>query len=120
MSTNQHNLRENSSLWLIKIIAGFIVLVVIIVHMIVNHLVAPNGLLSYADVIAYYNNPVIPAMEIIFLVVVITHAFIGLRSIILDMNPSHGVIRWVNRLLFSVGLLAILYGSWLALTIASR
>jgi succinate dehydrogenase / fumarate reductase membrane anchor subunit len=59
-------------------------------------------------------------MEILFLVVVVTHSFLGLRSILLDLNPSPRVLRWFNALLWTTGTGLVIYGAWLALTIASR
>lgn len=110
---------EGSGRWLIKIIAGLFIVVFLGIHFVVNHLVAPGGLLTYADVVAYYQHPVIVVMEIAFLVIVITHAFLGLRSILLDLNPSAGILRVANILLLLVGTAAIAYGTWLAITIAN-
>ncbi|MHC1784996.1 MAG: hypothetical protein AB9891_19960 [Anaerolineaceae bacterium] len=111
---------ENSWLWLLKIIAGLLIILLLGLHFIVNHILAPNGLLSYAEVVAYYKNPVIPTIEIIFLITVIVHAFIGLRSIVLDLNPSRTVLQWVTGLLTMVGAGAIAYGIWLVVVIAAR
>ncbi len=110
---------EGSGRWLIKIISGLFIVIFLGIHFVVNHLVAPGGLLTYADVVAYYQHPSIVAMEIGFLVVVITHAFLGLRSILLDLNPSAAILRAANILLFLVGVAAIIYGAWLAITIAN-
>lgn len=111
---------EGTGRWLIKIFAGLIIVLLLGIHFVVNHLVAPDGLLTYIDVVRYYQNPLIVVMEILFLIVVVTHAFLGLRSIILDLNPSLVVLKMVNTALFIVGVAAIAYGIWLALTIASR
>ncbi len=110
---------EGSGRWLIKIVAGLFIVVFLGIHFVINHLVAPGGLLTYADVVAYYQNPVVVTMEIAFLVVVISHAFLGLRSILLDLNPSTLVLRLANVFLVIVGVTAVIYGAWLALTIAS-
>jgi succinate dehydrogenase hydrophobic anchor subunit len=110
---------EGSGRWLVKIIAGLFIVIFLGIHFVVNHLVAPGGLLTYADVVAYYQHPAIVAMEISFLVVVISHAFLGLRSILLDLNPSVVILRVANILLFLVGIAAIIYGAWLAITIAN-
>jgi len=110
---------EGSGRWLIKIIAGLFIVVFLGIHFVVNHLVAPGGLLTYADVVAYYQNPVIVVMEVAFLVVVITHAFLGVRSILLDLNPTAWVLRAANVLLVIVGAAAVIYGAWLAITIAN-
>ncbi len=113
------NLSETSWLWLVKVVFGLLIIIWLGLHFMVNHLLAPNGLLSYQEVIAYYKNPIIPAIEIIFLITVIVHSFLGLRSIVLDMNPSRKVMQWVNWVLTLGGAGAIVYGVWLALVIAS-
>lgn len=111
---------ENSWLWLVKIVTGPLLIILILVHFIVNHFIGQNGLLTYADVVAYYSNPLIPLMEILFLATVVTHSLSGLRGIILDLKPSRGVLTAVDWLLALVGVAAISYGAWLALVIASR
>jgi succinate dehydrogenase hydrophobic anchor subunit len=109
MNISTPKAREGVWLWLLKIVAGLLVFVVLGIHLVVNHMTAPEGLLTYSDVVRYYQNPIIVAMEISFLVVVVTHALVGLRSIILDLN------------LFTIaGASAIIYGTWLALVIAQR
>lgn len=111
---------EGSGRWLIKIGAGILIVFLLGIHFVVNHLAAPGGLLTYADVVAYYQHPVVVIMEIVFLTVVIIHSFLGLRSILLDLNPSAAVLRVANGVLTLAGAGAIVYGIWLALTIASR
>ena len=109
---------ESVWLWLYKLLAGVVIVVLLGVHFVVNHLLAPGGLLTYADILRYYSNPIVPAMEIAFLVFVVTHSFIGIRSIFLDLNPSPQLIRIVDWGLVLLGAVAILYGAWLVLLIA--
>jgi succinate dehydrogenase / fumarate reductase, membrane anchor subunit len=111
---------ENTWLWLIKIITGPLLVILLGIHLAVNHFIGQTGLLTYADVIAYFKNPIIPVMEIIFLATVVTHSLIGLRSILLDLKPSRAVLRVIDWALIVLGLLSIAYGTWLALVIASK
>lgn len=111
---------EGALLWLAKILTGVLLIVVIIIHQIANHLVVEGGLMTYADVVAYFQNPIIVAMEIFFVIFVVAHALLGLRSVILDLNPSRGVLSIVNGLFVLLGSGAIIYGIYLALEIASR
>lgn len=113
---------ETSWIWLVKIVTGPLLILVLILHMIVNHFVGslPTGLMTYEDIVHYYQNPIIPAIEILFLVTVVTHSLIGLRGIILDMNPSRTVLKAVTWLLSLLGVFAVVYGIWLAITIASK
>ncbi len=113
---------ETTWIWLIKIVTGPLLILVLILHMIVNHFVGslPTGLMTYDDIVRYYQNPIIPAIEILFLITVVTHSLIGLRGIILDMNPSRRVLSVVTWFLSLLGVFSVAYGIWLALTIASK
>jgi len=51
---------------------------------------------------------------------VVSHSLIGLRGIIIDINPSRNVLSVVTWLFSLLGVFSILYGIWLALTIASK
>ncbi len=119
MLPSNHKNQESSIIWLIKIMAGLLIIVFLAIHFLVNHLLAPNGLLTYNEVITYFKNPIIPIMEITFLIVVVAHSFIGIRSILLDLHPSPRIILWINRILALFGLSAIIYGIWLAVMIAT-
>lgn len=112
--------REGAGLWLFKIVAGMLIVVLLGVHLIVNHLVAPEGLLTYADIVQYYTIPIVPIMEILFLVVVVSHALVGLRSIVLDLNPPDGLVKSMDWLLWLVGIAATVYGVWLVWVIVQR
>lgn len=114
------NSRENTWLWLIKIVTGVLIIVILIIHFIVNHFIGENALLTYADIVAYYSNPIIPIMEVAFLVLVVSHSLIGLRSILLDLNPSEGVLRVVDWLFTLVGVVSIIYGIWLIRAVLSQ
>jgi succinate dehydrogenase hydrophobic anchor subunit len=113
---------ETTWLWFTKIITGPLLLLVFILHLTVNHYIGsmPSGLMTYQDIVHYYQNPIIPAIEILFVAVVVTHSLIGLRGIILDMNPSRAVLRLVNWLMVILGVSSVLYGIWLVVTIASK
>ena len=111
---------ENVWLWLIKIVTGPLLVVLLLIHFLVNHFISQTGLLTYADVVAYYHNPVIPIMEICFLAVVVTHSLIGLRGILLDLKPSRTVLRILNLFFVIAGISAVSYGLWLILTIVSK
>lgn len=112
--------REGAWLWLYKIVAGLLIVILLGVHFVVNHLVAPTGLLTYDDVIRYYKVPIVPIMEIAFLAFVVSHALVGMRSIILDLNPSDRILKIVDIFFWLVGSGFILYGIWLAVVIAQK
>lgn len=105
--------RENTWLWLAKLVTGVLVFTLIFVHIIVNHLMSSKGLLSYADVVAYLSNPWIALMESTFLIIVVAHSLLGTRSILLDLNPSQAIMRAIDWVFGLVGVGAIVYGLWL-------
>jgi succinate dehydrogenase hydrophobic anchor subunit len=110
---------EGTWLWLAKIFAGLLIVIVLSIHYVVNHILAPGGLLSYADVIRYYNYPLVPLMEVIFLILVVFHALVGTRSIILDLNPSTKILGILNWVFIIMGGFAIIYGTWLVIVIVN-
>ena len=118
--SSKPKLREGVWLWLLKIVGGLLVFVVLGIHFVVNHLVAPGGLLSYQDVINYYKVPIVPIMEIGFLVFVVSHCLMGLRSILLDLNPSDRLLNWIDGILVVGGVGACVYGAWLVILLAGR
>jgi succinate dehydrogenase / fumarate reductase, membrane anchor subunit len=107
---------EGIWLWLTKIITGGLILFILFIHLIVNHLAA-DGLLSWADVVNYYAIPIIPLMEAAFLIFVVSHSLIGLRSIILDLKPSRSVLKVIDWLFIVGGTVAVVYGIWLIFAI---
>jgi len=76
--------------------------------------------LTYAEVLKYYQNPIIPIMEILFVAFVVSHSLIGLRGIILDLKPSRSLLTAINWVFTAVGALAIIYGVWLILTLVAK
>jgi succinate dehydrogenase / fumarate reductase membrane anchor subunit len=110
---------ENALLWFIKLLAGGIILFFLLVHFIVNHLVAPGGLLTFKDVVHYYQNPLVVVMEGLFLGTVLIHTLLGLRSILLDLNPSKKIIWVTDRGLVLFGSAAFIYGVWLLIKVSS-
>lgn len=113
---------ETTWIWLIKIVTGPLLVLLLVLHLIVNLYLGslPSGLMTYEDIVKYFQNPIIPAIEILFLVTVVTHSLIGLRGIILDMNPSRRVLSAVTWFLTLLGVTSVAYGIWLVLTIASK
>lgn len=113
---------ENTWLWLTKIVTGPLLLLILGLHFTVNHYMgsSSSGLMTYQDVIRYFQNPVIVAIEILFLIAVVTHSLIGFHGILLDLHPSTLVLRAFTGLHILLGVSAVIYGIWLALTIASK
>lgn len=112
--------REGFWLWLYKMVAGIMIVALLGLHFVVNHLVSPNVLLTHAEVVEYYQNPIIPAIEILFLLFAISHSLIGLRSILLDLNPSDRVLRAVDIIFWLAGIGFSVYGIWLVFAVIQQ
>jgi Succinate dehydrogenase, hydrophobic anchor subunit len=104
-------------LWLLQAFSGLLLILLLGVHLVANHYIASGGLRTYADVVAYISNPVIFIWEAVFLIVVATHAALGVRAVLLDLALSRGTVRVLNWVLSLLALVAIGYGLWLTLTI---
>ena len=113
---------ENTWTWLIKIATGPLLVLIVILHFTVNHYMGslPSGLMTYADVVKYYQNPIIPVIEIIFVATVVTHSLLGFHGILLDLHPPRTLLILSTWLHVIVGVAAIGYGIWLVLAIASH
>jgi len=112
-NTNPDKSGESLGLWLLKIITGALVIVLLFVHLVVNHFFAPEGLLTYSEVVAYLSNPWIALMEMTFLIVVVSHGLLGARSLLLDFKPSRSVLQAINISFLALGIVSIVYGIWL-------
>jgi len=97
--------------WRITTLTGLGLLVLLAVHMVANHFVVKSigGLRDYRQVLAYIANPVIFTIESLFL-----------RSVLLDLDPSPRLHRWIDRGLAVLGLVTLAYGYFLIGTLASR
>ena len=104
--------------WFVQAGLGILLVILLGVHLIVNHLVAPQGLLSYADVIRYYDVPGIALMEVLFLIVVTAHCLLGVHSILLDLNLPSSFTKTLIWVLVVLGVAGIVYGIRLTWVIA--
>ncbi len=99
--------------WLWQVITGVSLVILLGLHLIANHFIAKRGLRNFAEVLAYIRNPIILVLEVLFLVVVATHAMLGVRAILMDFGLSTRAEKWLSRALTAVGILTVGYGLWL-------
>jgi succinate dehydrogenase / fumarate reductase, membrane anchor subunit len=108
--------RDNAGMaWLLQAVSGLLLIVVLGVHMIANHFVVEGGLQTYQDVINYLSNPLIVAVELTFLVVVSSHALLGVRALILDMGIKQSAAKRLTAFLALLGVAIVAYGIILVL-----
>jgi succinate dehydrogenase hydrophobic anchor subunit len=113
---------RRSRTWKATAYTGAALLVLVTIHMVAHHFVVEEvgGLRTYAQVLDYISNPIMFVIEIAFLVVVTTHAMLGLRSVLFDFGLSVKAKRLVARGLLILGILTIAYGVTLIGVLASR
>jgi len=102
-----------SSSWLWQVITGVGLVLLLGLHFIANHFIAKGGLRDFADVVSYLRSPIILVLEVLFLVVVATHAMLGMRALLLDFGLSERAERRLSQALTAVGVLTVGYGLWL-------
>jgi succinate dehydrogenase membrane anchor subunit len=108
--------------WRLTTFTGVALLVLVTAHMIAHHFVVESigGLRSYDQVLEYMANPVIFTIESFFLLFVTAHAMLGVRGVLLDLDPGPVLRRWIDIGLLTLGLLTLGYGYYLIGTLASR
>ena len=110
--------RRHSFVWLLQAASGVLLVILVLLHMIVQHFTA-GELLTYDDVVAYLSNPVVFVLETLFLITVTFHALAGVRSVALDLGLNEHQERRLTRILWVAGALMVLYGIALTLYITA-
>lgn len=112
--------RASSWSWILQAVTGALLIVLLGLHMVVQHFVVAGGLRQFADVVTYLSNPFVFVLEIAFLIVVTWHALLGVRAILLDLGLKPATERLLDRGLTLFGLLTVAYGIWLSATIVAQ
>jgi succinate dehydrogenase / fumarate reductase, membrane anchor subunit len=102
-----------------QIVSGVALLILLTLHMIAQHFILPEGLRDYASVIEWVANPIVVLLELSFLAFVTWHALLGLRAIIFDYGFSVSTERWITRAFVVIGVVTVVYGTWLMVAIVS-
>jgi succinate dehydrogenase cytochrome b556 subunit len=112
--------RTSSWSWILQAFTGVLLVVLLGLHMVVQHFVVEGGLRNYEQVVEYLSNPFVFLLEVAFLIVVTWHALLGVRAIILDLGLKPAAERRVTAFLSLVGVVTVAYGVWLSATIVSQ
>jgi succinate dehydrogenase / fumarate reductase membrane anchor subunit len=112
--------RSSSWSWILQAFTGVMLVVLLGLHMVVQHFVVQGGLRNYQQVVQYISNPFVFLLEVAFLIVVTWHALLGVRAIILDLGLKPKTERRWTAVLTVIGLAMITYGIWLSATIVSQ
>lgn len=106
--------------WIGQAVSGVLLLGLLGLHMIAHHFAVEGGLRNYEQVLTYLGNPLILVIELLFLVIVMYHALVGVRSIIFDLGLEPHQERTVTGVLTVIGVIVVIYGFYLAITLFSR
>jgi succinate dehydrogenase / fumarate reductase membrane anchor subunit len=112
--------RASSWSWILQAFTGVMLVVLLGLHMVVQHFVVAGGLRNYQQVAQYISNPFLFLLEIAFLIIVTWHAMLGVRAVILDLGLKPATERKVTAILSIVGIVVVAYGIWLSATIVAR
>jgi succinate dehydrogenase cytochrome b556 subunit len=112
--------RGGSLTWILQVVSGALLFVLLGVHIVTQHFVVKGGLRDYAQVLSYMSNPAVLAVESLFVVVLIWHAMLGLRAVLLDFGfgrRGQAVVTWGVTVLGGV---TAGYSFWLIAALAAK
>lgn len=91
-------------------------------HIVAQHFIVEEtgGLRTYHEVVSYVAEPVMFVIESGFLFAVTIHGLLGVRGILLDFDLSERARRRLDRGLWILGTVTIVYGLVLLSVLASR
>lgn len=98
--------------WLWQVITGLGLVLLLGLHIIAQHFIVKGGLRDFAAVLVYLRSPIFLVLEVLFLIVVTTHAVLGARAILLDFGISTRAEKVLSRALAGVAVLTVGYGLW--------
>ena len=113
---------RSARLWRWTAGSGMALVLLATMHIVAQHFIVDQkgGLRTYSEVLTYISNPVIFVLEAGFLLAVTIHAMLGIRSILHDLDLSPRANRRLDRALWALGSLTVLYGAALLTTLALR
>jgi succinate dehydrogenase hydrophobic anchor subunit len=113
---------RSARLWHWTAGSGMALVLLATMHIVAQHFIVhqTGGLRTYSEVLTYISNPVIFVLEAGFLLAVTIHAMLGIRSILHDLDLSHRATRRLDRALWALGSVTVLYGAALLITLTLR
>jgi succinate dehydrogenase cytochrome b556 subunit len=112
--------RGGTTAWILQVVSGVLLIILLGVHIVAQHFVVKGGLRDYAQVVSYLANPAVLAIESLFVVVLIWHAMLGLRAILLDFGFGRRGQALITYGVTVLGVVTAAYSFWLIVTIAAK
>ena len=95
--------------WFLQRLTGLLLALFLITHIVVLHF-SGNSPVDFKIVVSRLANPFWLIFYILFLTNTIFHALNGLYGVIEDYNPSRALRLFLSVVLWSIGLIAIIWG----------
>jgi len=105
--------------WLLQAATGLGLLILGSFHIVAQHFTS-QGLMDSAAVKAWLRQPWVFAIETLFLVAVVIHAALGVRSILLDLGLAPATERKINKATLMAAILLMSYGAALTTLLVIR
>jgi succinate dehydrogenase / fumarate reductase, membrane anchor subunit len=112
--------RGGTLAWISQVVSGALLVVLLGVHIFAEHFMVKGGLRDYAQVVSYLSNPLVLAMESLFVVVLVWHAMLGLRAVLLDFGFGRRGQAMISRGVVVLGLATAGYSFWVIAAVAGR
>lgn len=120
MATDRERRRGGTTAWLLQVISGVLLLFLLGAHIVAQHFIVKGGLRDYAQVVSYLANPAVLAVECAFVVVLVWHAMLGLRAVLLDIGFGPRGQAVITRSVVVLGLATAGYSFWVIATLAAK
>ncbi len=116
---------RESTLWMLNLVAGAVILVLLGVHMAIMHLdtvlgyigLASGGTVEASAVFARSKQALFMTTYIILLGAALYHGLYGLRKILFELTLSKGAEKFTDWFLTVAGLALFIYGSYVAVAV---
>jgi succinate dehydrogenase cytochrome b556 subunit len=112
--------RGGTTAWILQVVSGVLLVVLLGVHIVTQHFVVKGGLRDYAQVVSYLSSPAVLAVESLFVLVLIWHAMLGLRAVLLDFGFGRRGQAWITYGVTALGVVTAGYSFWLIAAIAAK
>jgi succinate dehydrogenase cytochrome b556 subunit len=112
--------RGGTTTWILQVASGVLLIFLLGAHIVAQHFIVKGGLRDYAQVASYLSNPAVLAIESAFVVVLIWHAMLGLRAILLDFGFSRRGQALITRGVIVLGTATAGYSFWVIAAIAAK
>ena len=96
--------------WIIQRASGAVLVLALGLHWIVQHVVSPGTEITFSGVQLRLQWVLYLASDLTLLAFAVFHGLNGLRTMLLDFNPSGRAVAWATTALAVLGAAAVLYG----------